>query len=319
MMNRKIFKKGFVLLTCLIPFLPLLRCSPRQYPDSRFAACYPNHPYDTSSFHWTDPTDSVIRGLKSRYTGYSLLVANSAGLLISIADYEREKSRLNNKENALQRIGILEQREIIINRINLFRSQVASVAAELDCEGERADQLSVYLDKIDHKRTKNLTVASILSGAIGAVAAAALQGDQSRTAAIAGGIGSAVLGLISLSSNKKVSYNHPRNLLADIWLIPKRSKYYPGMVWNMLSHAQFSNSGEFSVAFNTRKGWQNYWGLKASDKGADKKIKLLMGQGGEYTADELKLRANMLNQLQAAVKLIDQDIQGLLSEIANEK
>jgi hypothetical protein len=175
------------------------------------------------------------------------------------------------------------------------------------------------MDNLDRTQTRNLTVASIISGALGGISSALLQGDQSKAAAVVGGVGSAVLGLISLSSNKKIEFKHPRNLLADIWTIPKHSKSYPTMVWNMLSHIMFSNSGEFSVAYYTRKGWQSYWRLQPSDKRAQKKIKLLMGDGGQYTASELKLRANMINQLQAAVKLIDEDIQGLLAELDNDK
>ncbi len=314
-MITRIFKRRNGFFIGLILLLALVNCTPKQFPDSHFAACYPNHPYDTVSFQWTDPKDAVIIILSKKYTGYNLMVANSAGLLTSISEYEREKEKLRSDSGALQRIKIIEKKEIIVNRISLFRSQVASVAAELDCEGERADQLSAYLDKIDHVRTRNLTVASIVTGAIAAVAAALLEDDQSKTVAVVGGITSAALGLISLSSNKKIEFKHPRNLLRDVWFIPTRSKYYPTMVWNMLSHANFSNSGEFSVAYYTRKTWQGYWDLKSSNKKTDKKIKLLMGEGGLYTADELKLRANMINQLQAAVKLIDEDIQGLLSEI----
>jgi hypothetical protein len=313
----RFFKKIVTFFQTLILFSILWNCSPKQYPDSHFAACYPNHPYDTASFQWKDPVDTIMNALSKRYTRYSLMVANSAGLLDPIREFEREKLKLQVDPSPLQRIKILEKKEIIINRISLFRSQVASAAAELDCEGERADQLSAYLDKIGRNEVRNLTVASIVSGAVGGIASALLNGDQSKTAAITGGTASAVLGLISLSSNKKINFRHPRNLLRDIWFIPQRSITYPTMVWNMLSHITFSNSGEFSVAYYTRKSWQQYWGLKPSDKRADKKIKLLMGEGGLYTADELKLRADMINQLQAAVKLIDQDIQGLLSEVSN--
>jgi len=247
------------------------------------------------------------------------MVANSAGLLIPINDYEKEKNKLKNDPGAVQRIKVIEKKEVIINRISLFRSQVASVAAELDCEGERADQLSAYLDKIDRTQTKNLTVASIVSGAIGGVVSALLSGNDSKAAAITGGFSSAVLGLISLSSTRKINLSHPRNLLRDVWFSPKHSKDYPVMVWNMLTHPMFSNSQQFSVAYYMRKRWEDFEGLKPAKKKMDKKIKLLLSDGGAYTAGELKLRANMINQLQATVKLIDQDIQGLLSEIADEK
>ncbi len=318
-MHSNSFKERLWPVTILLISVLLYQCSPRQLPDSHFAACYPNHPYDTVSYQWNDPPDSLIKLLSKKYTNYGLMVANSADLLIQLCDYEHEKMRLQDDPSALQRVKVLEKKERIVNRISLFRAQVAGVAAELDCEGERADQLSTYLSKMESNQTKNLTVASIVSGAVGGVAAALLSGNQSKDAAIAGGIGSAVLGLISLSSNKKITFKHPRNLLRDVWFIPLRSKNYPPMVWNMLSRTMFSNSGEFSVAYYARKSWQSYWELKPSDKKSAKKVKLLMSEGGSYSANELKLRANMINQLQAAVKLIDEDVQGLLSEISSEK
>jgi len=289
-------------------------CSPRQYPVTHFAACYPNHAYDTVSFRWVNPPDFVIKFLSKRYSNYSLMVANSAALLNLLYEQEREKLKLKSDASALQHIVVLEKKEAILHRINLFRSEVASVAAELDCEGERADRLGVYLDNVDRIRTRNLTVASIVTGAIGGIASALLDGNASKTAAISGGGASAILGLISLSSQKKIFLKHPRNLLRDVWNVPLHSKDYPAMVWNMLSQATFSNGHDFSVIYYTRKQWEDIEGLKSNQK----EIKLLMSDGGYYTANQLKLRANMINQLQAVVKLIDQDIQGLLSEIVRE-
>ncbi len=247
------------------------------------------------------------------------MVANSAGLLPWLYNYEFEKKKFGTQPTALDRIKLIERREVILGRINLFRSQVASVAAELDCEGERAEQLGDYLNKINQKQTKNLTVASIVMGAIGGVASALLQGNDSKATAVVGGFGSAFLGLASLSSSQKITFNHPRNLLCDIWFAPEHSADFPVMVWNMLNHKVFSNERQFTVANNLRKRWEEFDGLKPGKKKVDKRLALLLGKGGEYKANELKLRANMINQLQATVKLIDQDIQGLLSEIAEEK
>jgi len=317
-MQRKKFSSGCTLFIILLSGI-LFKCSPKQYPDSRVASCYPNRPYDTTSFQWRDPSDSVLNLLSKHYSRYSLMVANAAGLLTLLTEYEQEKIKAQNSTDALQRLVVLEHKEKIINRISLFRTQVASVAAELDCEGERADQLSVYVEKIDLVRTRNLTVASVVTGAVAGVAAALLQGDDANVVAITGGVASAVFGLFSLSSSKKVEFKHPRNLLHDLWFLPQHSRYYPATVWNMLSHSIFSNSKESSVAYNLRRSWQNYSALEPTDKKSDEKIKLLMGDGGLYSADDLKLRANMINQLQASVKLIDQDIQGLLSEVLQEK
>lgn len=292
-----------------------LSCSTKQFPDSHFAACYPNHPYDTISFQWSNPPDTLMTKLGRYYPRYYLLVANSAGLLPLLSEHERAKQRFAGDASQVNRVDVLALREKILNRISFFRAQVAAVAAELDCEGERADQSGSFLDRLDRQSITNYTVASIVTAAAAGVVAASIDNNDAKGVAIVGGIGSAALSLLSLSSNHKIYFKHPRNLLKDIWLLPAHSSDFPSMVWNMLSRNVFSNSGEFSVAQNMKKGWQGYWQLNPSKRKADKKIKLLMGDGGLYTADDLKLRANMINMLQASVKLIDQDIQGLLSEV----
>ncbi|MDJ0366415.1 hypothetical protein QMK33_14750 [Hymenobacter sp. H14-R3] len=39
---------------------------------------------------------------------------------------------------------------------------------------------------------------------------------------------------------------------------------------------------------------------------------MLFGPGGRYSANQLTVRANMLNELQSAVRLLNQELQGLL-------
>ncbi|ADB39829.1 hypothetical protein [Spirosoma linguale] len=89
------------------------------------------------------------------------------------------------------------------------------------------------------------------------------------------------------------------------------------MVWNMLSQPVFSNSGRYSIAYLLKSQWIDIDGLTPHQKNNDQKIELLLGSGGKYRADELKMRADLINQLQAAIKLIDQDIHELLSQLSS--
>jgi hypothetical protein len=63
----------------------------------------------------------------------------------------------------------------IHNRLLVASTEISSLVAELDCEGERADQLATYLDGRDQRRIRNLTLLSIVTGAATTVVTAIQQ------------------------------------------------------------------------------------------------------------------------------------------------
>lgn len=207
-------------------------------------------------------------------------------------------------------------RQQIQSRLLLAQTQVSSVAAELDCEGERADQLATYLDQQDTRRVRRLTIGSVVIGAITTVATALIPGDDANKAvAISGGLVSAGLGAAAaFSSGKRIAFQHSRNLLTDIWQEKNTSVIYPPAVWYVLHETAFSNSKQHSIAYNTRQRWLDYVlpGSSADDRA------LYFGTGGRYSADDLHTRANMLNQLQSSVRSINQDLQSLLLTLAQK-
>jgi hypothetical protein len=63
------------------------------------------------------------------------------------------------------------------------------------------------------------------------------------------------------------------------------------------------------LAHNARRRWERYGQLERSDsRRSREQQELLFGDGGRYDADALHLRADMLNELQASVRLINQDL-----------
>jgi hypothetical protein len=198
----------------------------------------------------------------------------------------------------------------VLSRLQLASAQVASVAAELDCEAERASRLAAYLNQQENRRTQRLTILSVIAGAGGTIAGSLVQASTpNRVASIGCGLVSAWLGSLAVFSSKRaVRLEHRRNLLRDVWQQNRQSTVYPPFVWYVLNEACFSYGGKHSILYNTRRRWQEYvlTGLSESQQ------QLYFGAGGPYRADELSNRAQMLNQLQAQVRLIDQDLQGLL-------
>ncbi|CAN5360257.1 hypothetical protein BH09BAC4_BH09BAC4_45920 [soil metagenome] len=248
--------------------------------------------------------------LTRRYSTHDLLLANATGILPLLQKLiGLEKS--SQPEVQLESVRIHQQ---ILNRLLLASTQIAGLAAELDCEGERADQVATYLDQRDTKRIRRLTILSVVIGAATTVATALIQFDNaSKVIGIGGGVVSAGFGgLAAFSSNRVVQFAHQRNLLTDIWNQSTQSSTYPPMVWYVLNEKRFSNSSQQSISHNIRQRWQDYVINGASSQ----QLQMLFGPGGNYQADDLHSRANMLNQLQSSVRSINQDLQSLVLRLS---
>lgn len=247
-----------------------------------------------------------------KYSRHDLLMANATGILPLL----KELSQLEGKQDDDSQLERVKKRQQIQSRLLLASTEIASFAAELDCEGERAEQLATYLDQKDNKRIRKLTIFSVVIGAVTTVATALIQADNtSKVVGVAGGLVSAATGgLAAFSSNQTIPYKHKRNLLADLWTQPKESSIYPPFIWYVLNEKSFSNSGQASIAYNIRQRWKDYM---LEDSSQEEKV-LYFSEGGNYQADDLHLRANMINQLQSSIRSINQDLQSLTLSLGDK-
>ena len=272
--------------------------------------CDPALVYTYDSSHTPRPSIQPVLqanpALSQRYSQHDLLVANATGTLSLLLELQQ----LEANSQADTRLEQLTKRQQILHRLLLASSEISSLAAELDCEGERADQLADYIDQHDTRRVRRLTILSIVVGAITTVVTTLIQADTpDKVIGIGGGVASAALGgLAAFSSQQTVSYQHPRNLLTDIWYQRKTSSVYSPFVWYVLTDPAFSNTGKRSISVNIRQRWLDY----VLPNPSSEQERLFFETGGAYQADDLHTRANMLNQLQSSVRSINQNLQGLI-------
>ncbi|OGX82447.1 hypothetical protein BEN49_13845 [Hymenobacter coccineus] len=104
-----------------------------------------------------------------------------------------------------------------------------------------------------------------------------------------------------------------------MWGEKPASGVFPPSVW-YLTEPAFSNGGQTSLAHNTRRRWEHYGQLAQPNSPKGQALAaLLFGPGGAYSADQFTVRANMLNELQSAVRLLNQELQGLLLALNEER
>jgi hypothetical protein len=309
--------------------LALASCAgTRQAPRLQVAAGYCDPPlpyrYDPAFAPQPNFEAALTPELLAHYPRRTLLTANAVGILPQLRELvaleETAHQPLARRQQPVAELAVLRQRQRIAAQIALVSSTVASVAAELDCEGERADQVAGYLSEQDNRRTQRLNVLSISIGAASGIGTTVIDNQPAQYAfGIGGGLLAAGLGLLTLKGGSTAEFLHPRNLLAEVWAEKPTSELFPPSVWYMLSEPAFSNSGQSALAHNTRQRWQHYGQLAHPDSKQGRQLAaLLFGAGGEYSADQLTVRANMLNELQSAVRLLNQELQGLLLALNKE-
>lgn len=296
---------NLILFTSALASCTALKHSSAIKPSTNY--CAPVLAYTYDSIYRPQPVLPTDTGLTNRFSQHDLLMANAAGILPLL----EQLNQIPRNGDLNAQVAQLNKFQQIQTRLLLASTEIASLAAELDCGVERAEQLAVYLDGRDQKRIRTLTLLSLILGAATTVATTALihTDGTNKEVGIGGGILSAGLGgVAAFSSNKLVTFLHKRNLLTDIWEDSAQSTNYPPLVWYVLNEKLFSNSGQTTIRANIRQRWRNF---ELADSSPQQQ-QLYFGAGGEYQAGDLHIRANMLDQLQASVRSINQDLQSLL-------
>ena len=195
---------------------------------------------------------------------------------------------------------------------------VASTLAEIDCEGERGDQLRTRLQASLDRRLYRLNIATILTGAATAAATGALAfvstAAASNIAGIVGGNAEAGLGLALLFGEASGELRTPRNMLREIWDRPAEARLMPASVWRYLNRADAEGATPLDRLIAE---WctQELLGEPGSEAERERGA-LFLGPGGAYTPGDLDTREAMLELLQASVAMLNQDLRNLLAEVA---
>ncbi|MEH3113022.1 hypothetical protein [Pedobacter terrae] len=271
--------------------------------------CEPTISYAQPFDSWADLKEAKEQ--KVKMSAHDQIICSILGIeyyIAALKAIQTDGNRYSNGQGS-------EYKQIITQRIILAQTQLNAVAAELDCEGERADMAGNYLDELNSKRNTRLTVTSVISGALTTVATALIKKNSvQNTVAISGGLLSAGLGALTINpKGRQIAYHHPRNLLRDIWQEHNRSDDFPVFVWRMLQEKALSNTGQVTLANSIKNRWTQFeLDGKANDQGAQ----LLFGDGGMYRADELHARSAMLNQLQSTIRSLNQDLASVVAMVS---
>ncbi len=200
------------------------------------------------------------------------------------------------------------------NRVFKMQMEIHALSSAIDCEEEKSEQLATFLSNKVRRTERNLTAAAIITGAvvsvgIGTMLLSNVGGDAHEYLGIAGGLVEVFLGLRILKLDKKVEISHRTNILKDIYRNDKRPDYFPASVWYYFNLPQIGSDSK-SLKEMLVERWNTYIL-------SEEETSIYLSSVGNYNATMLSNRAEMLDQLEAQLNLINQHLLHFLNELDN--
>lgn len=284
-------------------------------------SCNQQTPYSYTKNDLPIPFDQLVIDtvLSHHYSFQSLNAANAIGLLDELHDFMNKRNSYHAGMTLESRVALLTLVNKINQKINIASLEISAFASELDCEEERADQIASFLKSNEDNREQGLIIGSTIVGAVGAIAAELVannsaNGSLASIIAIGTSVTEAILGVLMLTNHQKIDFYHHRNILKDIWEAPELSSYYSPSIWYYLNYKN-PNDKENSLLKKLVHRWMNLGQIvDTQTKNKEAIYALYFGEGGRYTAEQLKNRAAMLDQVEASITLMKQDLKVLSIE-----
>ena len=282
---------AWLLRIAVVGGLSLGGCASRQLPKDAWGYCAPPEPPPMAWLE--DPVpDHAMR-------------AERIAALLGVADEVRQAQGRGSAAETAQ--------VVLLERVEVTRTLLEATVAELECERERSRQLAAHLEARMERWTTRFTISSIVVGAATTITSGLLLGSNTSSSsqevvAVSGGALTGALALVSLFDHPRIEIKHERNALADVWFGPRVPSTFPLVVWAYLTRPEFSNEQAESIRAHVVARWKE---VQLGGDALD--VALLFGAGGRYDAVNLNLRAAMLDQVEAEVRLMNQDLATLVA------
>ncbi|WP_447986637.1 hypothetical protein [Nitrospira sp. Nam74] len=218
-------------------------------------------------------------------------------------------------------VRYLAVRQELSDRLLLALFEARSIAAELECEKERSEDIAARLEEIRNDVQQGRTVMAILADSISGVFAGTflLLGSEVLSGVIdlSGSVAALGFGVAALGGDQTYELRHTRNLMADVWQGDESPKQFPDPVWRYLNWPLREGSKRTrrdSIVWS----WRERLG-KPGSKQERRRADLFFGGGGIYRIAELRYRSEMLGLLKTHVNLMTQDLNLLFRETLHRR
>lgn len=215
---------------------------------------------------------------------------------------------------------LLELRQSFSESMMTTFFEVSSLTGQIDCEAVRAAEVANTLTEIRDQRAQRYEIIAIVGDALVGVAGGALGLGVGETAsAIAdmfGGSLAAGFGLAAGFTEEEHEFRDPHNFLRDLWEAPTKPSAFPERAWRFLNWPSTEKTEYPTIRQELIAEWQDD-GFIAKAGTTDRRTALLFGSGGAYAIEDLRARAQMLEELKTYMNGMVQQLHLLSQEVTH--
>jgi hypothetical protein len=281
-------------------------CEPATGPETEVAIQPSGHVY------WTSGPSRPVEGDPTelfRFSPRAREVAAIIGVRHLLTEFQllEEEMRRGQESTSLRLLAV---RQELSDRLLLALFESSSIAAELECEKARTEDLASRLEEIRNDIQQGRTVMAILADSISGVFAGTFLRLGSEVLSgiidLSGSVGAMGFGVAALGGDQAYEFKHGRNLMADVWYGGESSRQFPIPVWRYLN-GPMRETSKRSPRDNILGSWRARLG-KPGSKHERRLVDLFFEGGGTYRIHELRHRSEMLGLLKTHVNLMTQDL-----------
>lgn len=285
----------------------------RQLPPPRpyESTCAPGRPVvEPVGLHRLPADQAAADSLLARiFTPKGVRTANACGLVPRLQALGRIRQGSVARQLLARRLG---------QQLAGVTQAVQQTRLELECEQHRAADLAAVLQANATRRRYQQLLLALGLGLAGLglpltlMALAASPFSVRATGVVCLLAAAATAWGATHARAPEVNFAHPRNALGEIRRGPPASSLFPPTVW-----AYLSQPGVGPRPASPREQLRQRWRRLGSPTvgGTAQLSRLLFEQGGLYQPEQLRIRARLLGELAAQVRVLEQQLHALATTV----
>lgn len=294
----------------------LLSCNKRSYlilKESEQDICYKKYTQD----YQIDTVNAFLEDsfLLKRFSKSSLILANTYSMIDEIRAYKKIQKRLLSGKNDDKTIlyKVYYENEID-QKMDQASFELQGLSSSIRCEILRLSKIASDLQNSNNKTQTNITNAAILVGTLSSVLVAGIliskdealnNSDAKDWIGVAGGVIATYLAIKSSRTTKKIAVSHKRNIIKTVWGKSNSQDLFYPTLWYLMNSNETNGSEDGSSLDHISRNWESL--VDETNEIDDKAVfNTLLNTGGVYDSELLKLRINLLLEIENGVDILYQ-------------
>ncbi|WP_281615144.1 hypothetical protein [Flammeovirga sp. SubArs3] len=294
--------------------------SPKQSTKDNCFSVYPNDEIKISIDY--DVLEDTF--MTNRFSKSSLILAEIYGVSEDIKAYKRldEKIKAGNMNDRILLHKSYYQNEID-KRLQLASFENDGLLSSIHCEQLRLARILNDLTALNNKKQTRLSNAAIIVGTLSTVLVAGIliskdeglnDSDAKDWIGIAGAVAGTYLAVKSSRQDATVEVDHNKNIIRSVYAKTNQQKLFSSTIWYMLTDKNIVDGNGRTGIEIIKDNWKPFEEQFTEEEKMER-LRVLLLPSGIYNQELLRLRIDMLGEIENGVEAMNKALSKLNREL----